>query len=331
MKSTNNKALKEWAAVVKALGEGRQTTLIRKQNLSSTHNEFFLYPTYTAQTKDRFKEQYYADFDASTTAKREGELTIRYYAQINEVFEVTSSKVLMDLDTHYVWTSSHVKNFFENSRSNKLYVLVLQVYKLPKPEVVELSWADTWYKGMTWVNLPEAISVEGLLPILGDNEFKEKVQQIKHIVQGQRIRKTPEPTIRKESLKEPDHNAIRDMVYKIGLYEDRPSEREYSIGNLGKLDIVWKRIHQGNPTHAFEVQIAGDFYKALAKLKHAFDLWDSRPVLVTTTEYEEKARDLMNGSFHEMRRRAIILNWKKIERIYKVEKELNEVREEIGL
>lgn len=317
--------------IVKALGEGRQTILIRKQNLSSTHNEFFLYPTYTAQTKDRFKEQYYADFDASTAAKREGELTIRYYAQINEVFEVTTSKVLMDLDTHYVWASSHVKNFFENSRSNKLYVLVLRVFKLPKPEVVELPWADTWYKGMTWVNLPEAISVEGLLPVLGDNEFKERVQHIKQIVQAQRIRKIPEPTIRKEPLKEPDHNAIRDMVYKIGLYEDRPSEREYSIGNLGKLDVVWKRIRQGNPTHAFEVQIAGDFYKALAKLKHAFDLWDSRPVLVTTTEYEEKARDLMNGSFHEMRRRAIILNWKKIERIYKVEKELNEVREEIRL
>jgi len=73
-----------------------------RRKRSELMNEFFLYPTYTGQTRDRFKDQYHAYFDASMAAKREGELTIRYYAQIDEAFEVTSSKVLMDLDRHYV-------------------------------------------------------------------------------------------------------------------------------------------------------------------------------------------------------------------------------------
>ena len=210
-------------------------------------------------------------------------------------------------------------------------MLVLRVFKLPKPEVFELHWPDTWYTAHVWVNLSEAISVEGLLPILGDNEFKEKVQHIKQIVQGQRIRKTSEPIIGKEPLNEPNHNVIRDMIYEIGLWEEKSSEKECSIENLGNLDVVWKRIRQGNPTHAFEVQIAGDFYKALAKLKHAFDLWNSRPILVTTPGYEEKARNFLDGSFHEMRKRPTILNWRRIEQLYKLEKELNEVWEEIGL
>ena len=191
MKPTNKKALKEWAVIVKALGEGRQTILIRKQNLRFTHNEFFLYPTYTGQTRDRFKDQYHAYFDASMAAKREGELTIRYYAQIDEAFEVTSSKVLMDLDTHYVWTSSHVKSYFDDSKDNKLYVLVLRVFKLPKPEVVELHWLDTWYKGMSpWVNLPEAISHEGCSTVLNDNEFTRKAEKITQIVVGPGLPKT---------------------------------------------------------------------------------------------------------------------------------------------
>ncbi len=120
---------------------------------------------------------------ASMAVEPEGELTIRYYAQIDEAFEVTSSKVLMDLDTHYVWTSSHVEEYFENSKSDRLYVLVLRVFQLPKPEVVELDWLDTWYKVMSpWVNLPEAISNEGCSTVLNDSEFTRTAEKITQIV-----------------------------------------------------------------------------------------------------------------------------------------------------
>ena len=144
-----------------------------------------------------------------------------------------------------------------------------------------------------------------------------------------------EQKITKESIQKPpggpDHTNIKEMIYQIGLYEGRPSEKEYSIGSLGKLDVVWKRIRRGNPTHAFEVQIGGDFYKSLAKLKHAFDLWNSTPVLVTTVEYEEIAKNLMNGSFHEMARQARVINWKRMDQLYKLEKELREIKGELRL
>ena len=94
--------------------------------------------------------------------------------------------------------------------------------------------------------------------------------------------KRKKKTVELEADEKGLHNTIRDMIAQIGKWEGKYSETEYKIGNLGKLDAVWKRIKTGHPSYAFEVQIKGNFYQALAKLKHAFDLWNSDPVLVTT-------------------------------------------------
>lgn len=109
----------------------------------------------------------------------------------------------------------------------------------------------------------------------------------------------------------PRHNEIRDMISEIGKFEGRIAEIEYAIDNL-RLDAVWKTIQTGNPKWAFEVQMHGDFYEALTKLKHAWDKWNSRPVLVTTDRYGDQARSLLEGSFHEMKDDARIVNWEKI-------------------
>ncbi|GAI03469.1 unnamed protein product, partial [marine sediment metagenome] len=110
MKLKNNKALKEWATIVKALGEGKQTILIRRRELKSTYDEFFLYPTFTSQTKDKFKGQFHSDFDTTMTARAKGKVPMEFYAQIKEVWEVAKSKKLLDLDSYYIWTSSHVED-----------------------------------------------------------------------------------------------------------------------------------------------------------------------------------------------------------------------------
>jgi len=80
-----------------------------------------------------------------------------------------------------------------------------------------------------------------------------------------------------------------------------------------------------------EIQIGGNFYQALTKLKHAWDMWSSIPVLVTTEEYEEEARQLLEGSFHEIRDIIRIINWKKIQRLFELEKEMAGLKDEIGM
>jgi len=128
--------------------------------------------------------------------------------------------------------------------------------------------------------------------------------------------------------KVPKHNEIRDMILEIGKIEGKIAEVEYPIDNL-RLDAVWKTITAGNPKWAFEVQMGGNFYEALTKLKHAWDKWNSKPILITTDAYVVQAKSLLEGSFHEMREDARIVNWEKIVKLHKCLKEAHEIKSEI--
>jgi len=128
----------------------------------------------------------------------------------------------------------------------------------------------------------------------------------------------------------PDHDVIRDMIHEIGKLEEHISQKEYPIDSMF-LNVVWKKILKGNPHYAFEIQIGGNFYQALTKLKHAWDMWRSIPVLVTTEEYEEEAKQLLEGSFHEIRDVIRIINWRKIQRLFELEKEMAGLKDEIGM
>lgn len=128
----------------------------------------------------------------------------------------------------------------------------------------------------------------------------------------------------------PDHDTIRDMIHEIGLMEKRISETEYPLDGW-RLDVAWKRVTAGFPSHAFEVQIGGNFYEALSKLKHAYDMWNSKPILVTTEKYAEDATNLLQGSFHEIRNVISIVNWKRVSRLYELLKEAETTRKDVGL
>ena len=126
----------------------------------------------------------------------------------------------------------------------------------------------------------------------------------------------------------PRHNEIRDMISEIGHIEGKIAEVEYPIDNL-RLDVVWRTITSGNPKWAFEVQMAGNFYEALTKLKHAWDKWNSKPFLVTTDAFIVQAKSLLEGSFHEMREDARIVNWEKIVRLHQLLKEAHKIKSDI--
>ncbi len=137
-----------------------------------------------------------------------------------------------------------------------------------------------------------------------------------------------QPTV--QEVPTPSHNEIRDMISEIGRFEGWISEVEYPIDKM-RLDVVWRRINAGNPSYAFEVQVSGNFYEALTKLKHAWDKWNSKPVLVTTEKYELEAKQLLEGSFHEIEPVTKIVNWKKIRDLHELEKKAKTLKKEIGI
>ena len=92
------------------------------------------------------------------------------------------------------------------------------------------------------------------------------------------------------------HDKVKDMVYEIGKMHRYVTDKEYVI-NSDRLDVVWRRVEKSVPTYAFEIQVGGDLYHALAKLKHAYDIWNSNIFLVTEDGYLPKISELLSGDF----------------------------------
>jgi hypothetical protein len=127
------------------------------------------------------------------------------------------------------------------------------------------------------------------------------------------------------------HNYLKDMIYKIGTMNKLLSQKEYGVDNM-VLDVVWRRIEKGSPTYVFEIQVGGDIYHAISKLKHAFDLWNSNIFLVINSNEDiKKAYQLLNGTFHEIKDKVKIIPSKDIIELFKRKKSWIEWERKIGI
>lgn len=133
-----------------------------------------------------------------------------------------------------------------------------------------------------------------------------------------------------QPVEEPLHRELQHKLVEIGKLQKFIAETEYPF-DIGKLDVVWRRIERSVPTYVFEVQIGGDLYHALTKLKHAFDLWNSRLFLVVSQENQVKARKLLLGSFHEISERITFIELRKVDELYKRKRDYLDFEKELGM
>lgn len=135
------------------------------------------------------------------------------------------------------------------------------------------------------------------------------------------------PVVEKPSL---THNELQDLVFEIGKLNRFLSEKEYPMENE-RLDVVWRRVERSVPTYVFEVQIGGDIYHAIGKLKHAFDLWNSNIFLILNQSDIETAKSLLSGTFHEINSKLKIILPNRIYELYERKRQWMDIEKEIGL
>lgn len=126
------------------------------------------------------------------------------------------------------------------------------------------------------------------------------------------------------------HEEIKAKLVEIGRLQKYIAEPEYNMDG-GKLDVVWRRIERAVPAYVFEVQIGGDLYHAIGKLKHAFDLWNSNIFLIVTEEDLRKAQELLSGTFHEIRRKVKVIEVEKIDELFRRKKAYCDFETELGI
>jgi len=98
-----------------------------------------------------------------------------------------------------------------------------------------------------------------------------------------------------------------------------------------RLDAVWRRVERAVPAYVFEVHFGGDLHRALAKLKHAFDIWNSNIFLIADKEDKKNADKLLSGLYHEIRNKLRFIGVEKVDELLKQKKSLRDLEEDLGI
>lgn len=170
--NSTNKCLKEWNATIEALGQGKQSILIR--HYGTTIPSFLLYPTVSYASKDDyldgFQSQYQSFVKENSLPDKRGEKTaIKYYAILEKIVEKSTSRI-GTIKNEYIWTTDHVKKYLNGK---KPIVWVLRVYELKEP-----YYADPTPGAIKYANLKEDVSLEGIKPVLNEKEFNRILKNI---------------------------------------------------------------------------------------------------------------------------------------------------------
>lgn len=127
-----------------------------------------------------------------------------------------------------------------------------------------------------------------------------------------------------------NHTEIKSYLSEIGRIQGYVADEEYPL-NSTYLDVVWRRVERSVPTFAFEVQIGGDIYHAMAKLKHAFDLWNTHIFLVASLADKPKYEELLSGTFHEVSRQMRFVDVTTISDLLEKKHAYRELEKSIGI
>jgi hypothetical protein len=151
-------AFKEWAAICRALVQGRQRVILRKGGIVEpggqfelTHREFLLMPTFLHQSAESLVPEardLLVDIDADRPP--EGTVVFRHRARVIEAVRIESAEELARFRGDHVWADHVVAERFHRWR-DELHVLMVEVAALSEPLVV--PWRDSFGGCKSWVDV----------------------------------------------------------------------------------------------------------------------------------------------------------------------------------
>jgi hypothetical protein len=177
-------AFKEWGAICRALGLGEQIVILRKGGIVEPggafrieHREFLLFPTYLHQSPDSLipAARHLLDKTQAEMPKA-GEIIFRHFATATDSFQIQSEAELPRLRGHHVWSDAVVAERFHRWEKS-LHVLLVRVYALSQP--VTTPAHDEYAGCKSWVELVEDISIEGAQPVISEEEYQRRADEIR--------------------------------------------------------------------------------------------------------------------------------------------------------
>ena len=171
-------AFKEWAVVCRAIGEGRQTVILRKGGIAETggvfrpeHDRFWLYPTHFHEQQQKGIRPEFLPMLDEVEADRPAPDTIafRFWVEVTTVQFLDDLDAALQLEPLHIWSADTVRQRF-HYRTLGLYALTVRAYEMPASIVVPEHPAYAGCK--TWVELDETIACGGA-EVVGTSDGSE--------------------------------------------------------------------------------------------------------------------------------------------------------------
>jgi hypothetical protein len=187
--AAEQKALKEWAVVCRALEEGRQTVLLRKggiieetRDFSLVERRFLLFPTYEHQDESSVQAPYRGWFRDSVDRRPPGDVVrISSWAEVTDLFLSHDLDALLELAEHYAWSDDYIRMRMAYKPRKPMNVVVVRTWKLPEP--VDVPVLEHFAGCKSWVPLEETIAMDGE-HVLSDEEHAARTRAIAGVLDG---------------------------------------------------------------------------------------------------------------------------------------------------
>jgi hypothetical protein len=177
-------ALKEWAVLVNAMARGDLIAMIRKGGIREKragfdvrHDRFLLYPTFFHEKLNELAQRFHSTLEsAHATRPPDGMIELRYLASVAAVWQVTELERLPAIEAEHGLTWGAVESRFKYRDDPRVHVVAVRISALPAtatlPEVRRYTGC------VSWVKLDEDVDVAGVVPVLDDASFAERLSTL---------------------------------------------------------------------------------------------------------------------------------------------------------
>ena len=177
--------LKEWATIIKALENGKQTIILRKGGILETASgfnveskKFLLFPTWEHQETKYVKPEFHGFLKNVLDNKPdEGFNKISSYAEVLDEKDIETKTIIDKLSEFHVWSDSYIEERRNWKPEKPLKVVFLRTYKIPE---IKIALKPEFEGCKSWIEL-NSNQISGQ-SVLTDLEIETELKKFMEIV-----------------------------------------------------------------------------------------------------------------------------------------------------
>ncbi len=177
---------KDWGLICAALGDGRQSIILRKggiaegrQGFRFKHAEFYLFPTQYHQQSAMVRPEELANLRLEP-APPAGAVEIRSFFTLEFAVWVDRWETVENLTPFHVWRDEVARARFEYEGQAGLQCAFGRVYRLDRPWL--LADRPSFGGCRSWIELPSHPADIGFAPAIGDELHAERAAAVRDVL-----------------------------------------------------------------------------------------------------------------------------------------------------